>query len=167
MRNKIKIHRRTNRSVGPWKRDSQSVRTKRNYISKKFLAYRGPFFLLFSPSKDQREARKGESTRSTRTLRNLFVYHALGGIQVRRRVSYSLASRRNISLSSFEASILPSWLRDDHEGADGKRATRLEMNPVVAGKRITTVMLVNNDHRSLSRNTRIIYAPHIYKFKTA
>lgn len=68
----------------------------------------GPFFLLFSPSKDQREARKGESTRSTRTLRNLFVYHALGGIQVRRRVSYSLASRRNISLSSFEASILPS-----------------------------------------------------------
>lgn len=108
MRNKIKIHRRTNRFVGPWKRDSQSVRTKRNYISKKFLAYRGPFFLLFSPSKDQREARKGESTRSTRTLRNLFVYHALGGIQVRRRVSYSLASRRNISLSSFEASILPS-----------------------------------------------------------
>lgn len=37
----------------------------------------GPFFLLFSPSKDQREARKGESTRNTRTLRNLFVYHAL------------------------------------------------------------------------------------------
>lgn len=56
MRNKIKIHRRTNRSVGPWKR--QSVRTKRNYISKKFLASSVLFFFSSLPPRTNAKREK-------------------------------------------------------------------------------------------------------------
>lgn len=81
------------------KRDSQFVHTEttRNYISKKFLAS-ARSLLFFSLQGPTRSAKRRVHTKHA-CVTQFVRLSCASGIQVRRRVSYSLASRRNIASS--------------------------------------------------------------------